>query len=85
MMNKLKKSFKVFDSEAVLISANSSLKDEKKNEYLTDLRRRIRSVMTAGSSKYLMMNIPKDSLSKIIDISLHSKVRLFCILPKKIC
>lgn len=68
MMNKLKKSFKVFNSEAVLISANSSLKDEKKNEYLTDIRRRIRSVMTARSSKYLMMNIPKDSLVKIIDI-----------------
>ena len=68
MMNKLKKSFKVFDSEAVLISANPSLKDEKKNEYLTDIRRRIRSVMTARSSKYLMMNIPKDSLERIIDI-----------------
>lgn len=68
MMNKLKKSFKVFNSEAVLISANSSLKDEKKNEYLTDIRRRIRSVMTARSSKYLMMNIPKNSLVKIIDI-----------------
>jgi ATP phosphoribosyltransferase len=68
MMNKLKKSFKVFDSEAVLISANSSLKDEKKNEYLSDIRRRIQSVMTARSSKYLMMNIPKESLVKIIDI-----------------
>ncbi len=68
MMNKLKKSFKVFDSEAVLISAEIALKDEKKNEYLTDLRRRIRSVMTAHSSKYLMMNIPKSSLDKIIGI-----------------
>jgi ATP phosphoribosyltransferase len=68
MMNKLKKSFKVFDSEAVLISADSSLKDEKKNEYLTDIRRRIRSVMTARSSKYLMMNIPKNSLERIIEI-----------------
>ena len=68
MMNKLKKSFKVFDSEAVLISASSVLKDSKKNEYLTDIRRRIRSVMTARSSKYLMMNIPKDSLERIIGI-----------------
>jgi ATP phosphoribosyltransferase len=68
MMNKLKKSFHVFDSEAVLISAEASLKDEKKNEYLTDIRRRIRSVMTARSSKYLMMNIPKNSLDRIIDI-----------------
>jgi len=68
MMNKLKKSFKVFDSEAVLISAETLLKDETKNGYLTDLRRRIRSVMTAHSSKYLMMNIPKNSLDKIIGI-----------------
>ena len=68
MMNKLKKSFKVFDSEAVLISASSVLKDSKKNEYLADIRRRIRSVMTARSSKYLMMNIPKDSLERIIKI-----------------
>ncbi len=68
MMNKLKKSFKVFDSEAVLISAGTSLKDEKKNSYLTDFRGRIRSVRTALSSKYLMMNVPKDSLEKIIGI-----------------
>ena len=68
MMNKLKKSFKVFDSEAVLISADDSLKDSKKNVHLKDFRRRIRSVMTAHSSKYLMMNIPKNSLDKIIGI-----------------
>ncbi|MCL5029985.1 MAG: ATP phosphoribosyltransferase [Bacteroidetes bacterium] len=68
MMNKLKKSFKVFDSEAVLISSGDSLADSKKNEYLKDFRRRIRSVMTAHSSKYLMMNIPKNSLDKIIGI-----------------
>lgn len=68
MMNKLKKSFKVFDSEAVLISAASSLSDEKKNDMLNDLLRRIRSVLTARSSKYLMMNVPKNSLEKIINI-----------------
>ncbi len=68
MMNKLKKSFKVFDSEAVLISASSSHIDENKNEMLNDLLRRIRSVLTARSSKYLMMNVPKDSLEKIINI-----------------
>ena len=68
MMNKLKKSFKVFDSQAVLISAGSLLMDERKNDILNDLLRRIRSVRTARSSKYLMMNIPKDSLEKIIGI-----------------
>ena len=68
IMNKLKKSFKVFDSQAVLISAGSLLMDERKNDILNDLLRRIRSVRTARSSKYLMMNIPKDSLEKIIGI-----------------
>jgi ATP phosphoribosyltransferase len=66
MMNKLKKSFKVFDSEAVLISADDL--NKFKLEILNDLLRRIRSVITARSSKYLMMNIPKDSLKKIIGI-----------------
>jgi ATP phosphoribosyltransferase len=67
-MNKLKKSFSVFDSEAVLISANSKFEDDSKNEVLKDLLRRIRSVLTAKNSKYLMMNIPKESLKKISEI-----------------
>lgn len=68
MMNKLKKSFKVFDSEAVLISAEIELKDEKKNGLLQDLLNRIRSVLKARNSKYLMMNVPKDSLEKVVEI-----------------
>lgn len=68
MMNKLKKSFTVFESEAVIISANSTFEDESKNEVLKDLLRRIRSVLTAKSSKYLMMNIPKASLERITEI-----------------
>jgi ATP phosphoribosyltransferase len=68
MMNKLKKSFKVFDSEAVLISANDVLVHEEKNEILNDLLKRMRSVLTAKNSKYLMMNIPKDSLMRINEI-----------------
>ncbi len=68
MMNKLKKSFKVFDSQAVLISAGNSLKDQRKNNILKDLLRRIRSVSTAHNSKYLMMNIPVDKLEKIVEI-----------------
>lgn len=68
MMNKLKKSFKVFDSEAVIISSKNKLDDEKKNKILEDLLRRIRSVLSARTSKYLMMNIPKDSLKKITEI-----------------
>ncbi|MFO7448462.1 MAG: ATP phosphoribosyltransferase [Ignavibacteriaceae bacterium] len=68
MMNKLKKSFKIFDSEAVLISAKQTLVDNEKNALLNDLLRRIRSVLKARSSKYLMMNAPKDSLEKITGI-----------------
>lgn len=66
MMNKLKKSFKVFDSEAVLISTKDL--DTKKSRILDDILRRIRSVLQARNSKYLMMNIPKNSLEKIVKI-----------------
>jgi len=65
MMNKLKKSFTVFESQAALICSNVLLKDEKKNEILNELMRRIRSVLTARSSKYLMMNVPIESLEQI--------------------
>lgn len=65
MMNKLKKSFKVFDSEAVMISSGNS---KIENDILNDLLGRIRSVLKARSSKYLMMNIPKNSLEKITAI-----------------
>ncbi|MHB8578299.1 MAG: ATP phosphoribosyltransferase [Ignavibacteriaceae bacterium] len=65
MMNKLKKSFKVFDSEAVMISSSNA---NNKSEILNDLLGRIRSVLKARSSKYLMMNIPKNSLDEIIRI-----------------
>ncbi len=68
MMNKLKKSFKIFDSEAVLVSASSALKDKKKNDLLNELLKRIRSVLRARSSKYLMMNAPKNSLDAITKI-----------------
>ncbi len=68
MMNKLKRSYKVFDSEAVLISSKSVEQNETLNPILQDLLRRIRSVLTARSSKYLMMNIPKKSLEQIIEI-----------------
>jgi ATP phosphoribosyltransferase len=68
MMNKLKKSFVVFDSQAVLIS-NKSLKNNKeKFETLNSLIIRMRSVLKAKNSKYLMMNVPKESLNRIIKI-----------------
>lgn len=61
--NKLKKSFNVFDSEAVLIK-NKNL-GEKKKEYLDQFKARVDSVLLAKTSKYLMMNIRKDVLEEI--------------------
>ncbi|MGE5498275.1 MAG: ATP phosphoribosyltransferase [Syntrophothermus sp.] len=68
MMNKLKKSFSVFESESVLIATKSLANDTVKTELLNQLIGRIRSVMSAKKSKYLMMNIPKDSLERITAI-----------------
>ena len=65
MMNKLKKSFEVFKSEAVLLSSENLLKDSNKKDILEDFLKRIRSVLKARTSKYLMMNVPKASLEKI--------------------
>ena len=68
MMNKLKKSFKVFDSEAVLISSEKEFNDTNKKVILNDILKRIRSVLTARTSKYLMMNVPKDSLERVVKL-----------------
>jgi len=67
MMNKLKKSFTVFDSEAILIANNSLQLKEAKYAIYNNLVKRIRSVLSAKKSKYLMMNIPKGSLEEIIE------------------
>ena len=68
MMNKLKKSFIVFDSQAVLISNKRLKEDKEKFDILSNLLVRIRSVLTAQNSKYLMMNVNKNSLEEIIKI-----------------
>ena len=59
----MKKSFTVFESEAVLIK-NKNV-DEKKLAYLDQFKARVDSVLLAKTSKYLMMNINKDSLEDI--------------------
>ncbi|MBT8292311.1 MAG: ATP phosphoribosyltransferase [Eudoraea sp.] len=53
-------------SEAVL--AISPEIDEKRNEILDDLRFRIKSVLVARQSKYILMNAPNDKLKDIIKI-----------------
>ncbi len=68
MMNKLKKGFTVFESQAVLISNKELATDGNLETIKQDLLRRIRSVLSARRSKYLMMNVPKLSLEKIMKL-----------------
>jgi len=67
-LHKLKKSFNVFDSEAVLIANESLNNNDEKQKILNDLSQRIDSVLAAINSKYLMMNIPQNSLNKVITL-----------------
>lgn len=67
-MNKLKKSFPVFNSEAVLIVSNETNLSNDKQEILDDLLKRIQAIQRAEKSKYLMLNAPKSQLENIIKI-----------------
>ncbi|MBI1933290.1 MAG: ATP phosphoribosyltransferase [Ignavibacteriales bacterium] len=67
-LNKLKKSFKVLDSQAVLIKSKKLENDIEINNIFNKLLVRIESSLNARNSKYIMMNVPKDSLNKIIQI-----------------
>ncbi len=67
-LNKLKSSISVLESEAVLIK-NKNLKSQSdKYQIYLKLLSRIESVLNARNSKYLMMNIPADSLNTILQI-----------------
>ena len=63
-MNHLVKSFTVYETESLLISCKKKFSDEKQ-KLIDSLIMRIDSALHARKSKYLMMNIPKDSLSII--------------------
>lgn len=67
-LNKLKKSFKVLDSQAVLIKSKVLLEDDELKILFEKLLVRIESSLKAKKSKYIMMNIPKDSLNRIMKI-----------------
>lgn len=67
-LNKLKKSFKVLDSQAVLIKSKKMEEDAELKILFDKLLGRIDSSLKAKKSKYIMMNIPKDSLNRIIEI-----------------
>jgi ATP phosphoribosyltransferase len=67
-LNKLKKFTNVFESEAVLIGNKNINLDSEKYSILKNLIMRIESALNARTSKYLMMNVPKDSLQRIREI-----------------
>ncbi|MFH1196648.1 MAG: ATP phosphoribosyltransferase [bacterium] len=67
-LHKLKKFTSVFDSEAVLICNKQIKNDSEKFKNFNSLSSRIESALNAKNSKYLMMNIPKDSLQRITEI-----------------
>lgn len=66
--NKLKKSFPVFESQAVLISNNNLRNDEIKFDLLKSLLKRIDSVLSAEKSNYLMLNTSQSSLNEVLKI-----------------
>lgn len=67
-LHKLKSSLTVLDSEAVLIKNKNLNKSTDKYTIYLKLIRRIESVLNAKNSKYLMMNVPKNSLCAILNI-----------------
>ena len=64
-LNKLKKSFNILQSEAVLIGNHNISDDEGKLNNFNNLVKRIKSSLKARNSKYIMMNIQKYALSVI--------------------
>lgn len=61
--NGLKESQVILQSEAVL--AKSTKLDEQKNQVLEKLLFRIRAVLRAKNSKYILMNVPNDKIEKV--------------------
>ena len=64
--NNLKEVEVLFKSEAVL--AASSTLDAEKNDILKKLQFRIQSVLKGRQSKYILMNVPNESIEKISSI-----------------
>lgn len=64
--NNLKEVEVLFKSEAVL-AARSTL-DAEKNDILKKLQFRIQSVLKGRQSKYILMNVPNDSIDRISSI-----------------
>ncbi|MCP5062648.1 MAG: ATP phosphoribosyltransferase [Ignavibacteriae bacterium] len=67
-LNKLKKSFNIINSQAVLIKSKKFDESPELKKTFKKLMMRIESSLKAKKSKYIMMNVPKNSLEKIIEI-----------------
>lgn len=67
-LNKLKPSFSVLDSQAVLIKNKSLKLDEELYGEYKSLLERIESALNAKKSKYIMMNVPKEKLEEVMTI-----------------
>ncbi|OGU38773.1 MAG: ATP phosphoribosyltransferase [Ignavibacteria bacterium RIFOXYB2_FULL_35_12] len=67
-LNKLKASINVLESEAVLIKNKGLQQNSSKFNIYLNLLSRIESVLNAKNSKYLMMNVDKDSLMEVLKL-----------------
>ncbi|NWF90254.1 MAG: ATP phosphoribosyltransferase [Ignavibacteriaceae bacterium] len=67
-LNKLKASINVLESEAVLIKTKGLDKKIETYNIFLNLLSRIESVLNAKKSKYLMMNVEKESLNQVLGI-----------------
>jgi len=64
-LNDLRIVKKLFDSEAVVVSNNNALSNQKKIILINKLLTRFKGVLSAKSYKYVMMNAPEKILPKI--------------------
>jgi len=62
--NGLKEVQTILKSESVLIQTSKPFSEEKQN-VISRLEQRLKGVMRAAKTKYIMMNAPKDALDKI--------------------
>jgi ATP phosphoribosyltransferase len=64
--NNLKEVVKIIESEAVLVQAPNM--SSEKNELIEKLRFRLRAVLRAKKSKYILLNTPNDKIEQISNI-----------------
>lgn len=64
--NGLKEVYKIFQSQAILVSS-PNLSSEKR-ALLEQLKFRIEAVLAASRSKYVLMNVPEESLDRVCEL-----------------